>query len=214
MRKAITVAVILTLAVLWVGAGVGYLKQERAKIDAELVKPYQVQIDQKDAQLNDLQKALQESQAQEEELKKQVQEKDQALLSKAKAKEEAQALAVMLPKPKIIPVSQVSSDAQSKPEATDGDPLHGFQVTWYNDEGTTASGKPTQDGLTVSVDRRVIPLGTKLKIVMPDGEVYFRTAQDTGGAVKGKIIDIYAKQPTSELNRRGRTYGVTVYILG
>ncbi len=92
-----------------------------------------------------------------------------------------------------------------------------FQVTWYNDTGKTATGTYTSDGRTVAVDPRIIPYGSKLKITMPDGTVYYRTAEDTGGAVKskngGKVVDIYANVSTEELYQRGRTRGVKVEIL-
>lgn len=50
--------------------------------------------------------------------------------------------------------------------------------------GKTASGTYPEEGVTVAVDRSVIPLGS---MVMVDGAIYF--AQDTG--VKGKHIDVY-----------------------
>jgi 3D (Asp-Asp-Asp) domain-containing protein len=56
---------------------------------------------------------------------------------------------------------------------------------WY---GITASGKKAKWG-TVAVDRKVIKLGSKLKI---DGfpETIFR-AEDVGGAIKGNHIDVW-----------------------
>lgn len=61
--------------------------------------------------------------------------------------------------------------------------------------GNTASGtKPTQ-GRTIAVDKRVIPLGTKVII---DGHEY--TAEDTGRAIKGKRIDIYYNSHKEALN--------------
>ncbi|MCI9558102.1 hypothetical protein D3Z55_01170 [Clostridiaceae bacterium] len=50
----------------------------------------------------------------------------------------------------------------------------------------TSTGAIPQSGHTVAVDPRVIPYGTKLMI---NGTVY--TAEDCGGGVKGKHIDIY-----------------------
>ncbi len=56
---------------------------------------------------------------------------------------------------------------------------------WY---GITASGKRAQWG-TVAVDRRVIKLGSKLRIEgYPD--TIFR-AEDVGGAIKGNHIDVW-----------------------
>lgn len=50
----------------------------------------------------------------------------------------------------------------------------------------TSSGALASSGHTVAVDPRVIPMGSRLLI---DGKEY--VAQDIGGAVKGKHIDIY-----------------------
>lgn len=54
---------------------------------------------------------------------------------------------------------------------------------WGND---TATGTTAKENHTVAVDKRIIPLGTKLKI---NGETY--KAEDVGGGVKGKHIDIF-----------------------
>lgn len=50
----------------------------------------------------------------------------------------------------------------------------------------TASGERAEAGKTIAVDTSVIPFGTEVKI----GDVIY-TAQDTGSAVKGNVIDIY-----------------------
>lgn len=57
--------------------------------------------------------------------------------------------------------------------------------------GITASGEPVREGVTVAVDPRVIPLGSWVEIKYPDGRIEKRKATDTGGAIKGKKIDIY-----------------------
>ena len=92
--------------------------------------------------------------------------------------------------------------------------LTGFEVTWYNDTGKTASGRYTQDGVTVSVDPSIIPLGTWIELEFPDGRILRRRADDTGSAVKGKVVDVYANQPTATLLQWGRVRGVTVRISG
>lgn len=57
---------------------------------------------------------------------------------------------------------------------------------------TTATGKQVQVGY-VAVDPKVIPLGTRLYIEYPNGKwAYgFAVAEDTGGAIKGKRVDLY-----------------------
>jgi 3D (Asp-Asp-Asp) domain-containing protein len=89
-----------------------------------------------------------------------------------------------------------------------------FQVTFYNDYGITYSGDLTVEGITCAVDPDIIPLGSWLYIHMPDGTGTFALAQDTGSAVKGKVVDLYTPKTTSVLMSMGRVYGVKVEILG
>ncbi|WP_052807434.1 3D domain-containing protein [Risungbinella massiliensis] len=73
-----------------------------------------------------------------------------------------------------------------------------FESTCYNLSGTTASGSPTGPG-TIAVDPKVIPLGTKLYV-----EGYgWGVAKDTGGRIKGKIIDVW-KPPGPGCTQWGR----------
>ncbi|MCC5468671.1 3D domain-containing protein [Pelosinus baikalensis] len=91
--------------------------------------------------------------------------------------------------------------------------IDGAQVTWYNDIGKTASGTIATSGRTVAVDPNVVPLGSEVEIVMPDGRVFRRIAEDTGGAVKGKVFDVHIDASDEELYELGRTHGVRVFVL-
>lgn len=74
---------------------------------------------------------------------------------------------------------------------------------------TTATGTFVKHGV-VAVDKRVIPLGTRMYIVTNDGIVYgLATAEDTG--VRGNVIDLYHEtyRQCIEFGRRS----CTVYIL-
>ncbi|ARC67277.1 cell wall-binding protein YocH precursor (plasmid) [Bacillus licheniformis] len=62
--------------------------------------------------------------------------------------------------------------------------------------GITASGRPTQAGVTIAVDPNVIPLGTWVLIKWPDGSTEKRRADDTGSAIKGHDIDYYVPKAT------------------
>jgi 3D (Asp-Asp-Asp) domain-containing protein len=92
--------------------------------------------------------------------------------------------------------------------------IDGAQVTWYNDRGKTASGTIATPGRTVAVDPDIVPLGSEVEIVMPDGRVFKRIAEDTGGAVKGKVFDVHIDATDEELYELGRTSGVRVFVLG
>ncbi len=61
-----------------------------------------------------------------------------------------------------------------------------FESTCYCLSGTTASGLPVGPGI-IAVDPDVIPLGTRVYV---SGYGY-ATAADTGGAIKGRIIDVW-----------------------
>lgn len=92
-----------------------------------------------------------------------------------------------------------------------------FKTTAYThtDEGcdmTTATGTTVRIG-TVAVDPTIIPYGTRMFILSNDGQYIYgiATAEDCGGGVKGKHIDLYF--PT---DAACWTYGVrtaTVYFL-
>lgn len=81
-----------------------------------------------------------------------------------------------------------------------------MEATAYNDPGgITASGTRTRVG-AVAVDPRVIPLGTRLYI---EGYGY-ATAEDTGGAIKGNIIDLYMNSNSEVYNWGRRPVKVTI----
>lgn len=87
------------------------------------------------------------------------------------------------------------------------------ESTAYSGGGVTATGTvPVRDpnGIsTVAVDPRVIPLGSLVYV-----EGYGRAiAADTGGAIKGNIIDVYVNSDEEAINNWGRKYNVPVYIL-
>ncbi len=75
--------------------------------------------------------------------------------------------------------------------------------------GITASGTKVQEGRTIAVDPKVVPMGWWVYI---EG-IGFRRAEDTGSAIKGKKIDVYFDSE-SKANKFGKKSGYTVYILG
>lgn len=89
----------------------------------------------------------------------------------------------------------------------------GFNSTGKTEDhpyyGVTYSGAIVEEGRTIAVDPKVIPLGWWVYI---DG-IGLRKAEDIGSAIKGKIIDVYMESE-DEANRFGRQRGYTVYIVG
>jgi 3D (Asp-Asp-Asp) domain-containing protein len=98
-----------------------------------------------------------------------------------------------------------------------------FRLTYYDNDyqstgkrpgepgyGITASGRPTQAGVTIAVDPDIIPLGTWVLIKWPDGRMEKRRADDTGRLIQGYDIDYYVPNATLDM---GVEY-VYVKILG
>jgi 3D (Asp-Asp-Asp) domain-containing protein len=80
----------------------------------------------------------------------------------------------------------VSSRAPTSTAAARGVLLGRFEVTCHTGKGVTASGRPSSRK-TVSVDPRVVALGTRLVI---EG-VGLRVAADTGRSIRGQRLDIW-----------------------
>lgn len=90
------------------------------------------------------------------------------------------------------------------------------EATAYSCEGEanpiTATGTHARVG-AVAVDPSVIPLGTRMFILLSDGSLIYGycVAEDTGGAVKGNIIDLYMNT-IADCSLVGRS-ACTVYFL-
>ena len=75
-----------------------------------------------------------------------------------------------------------------------------YEATAYSLRGRTASGKPVSRGL-IAADPSVLPLGTRVRVEAGSWSGEYLVA-DTGGAVKGRRIDIWT--PTT---REARQFG-------
>jgi 3D (Asp-Asp-Asp) domain-containing protein len=76
-----------------------------------------------------------------------------------------------------------------------------FVATAYSLRGRTASGKQVQRGI-IAADRRLLPLGTRVRVEAGSYSGEYLVA-DTGGAVRGRKIDIWMPSG-SEAMRFGR----------
>jgi len=88
-----------------------------------------------------------------------------------------------------------------EPEAQAAEPTIHFTATAYSLRGRTASGKPVRRGL-IAADRRVLPIGTRVRLDAGSYSGEYLVA-DTGGAVRGRKIDIWMPS-TGEAVRFGR----------
>jgi 3D (Asp-Asp-Asp) domain-containing protein len=108
---------------------------------------------------------------------------------------EPEAPSVRLPK---APAPQAKTPAPAK-EATRGER---FSATAYAIEGITASGTKARRGI-VAADPKVIPLGSRIRVSGAGKYSGVYLVEDTGPAVKGKIIDIKVGS-TAEAIKFGR----------
>ncbi len=76
-----------------------------------------------------------------------------------------------------------------------------FKATAYCLQGRTASGSGVRRGI-VAADPRVLPLGTRIQVSAGSYSGTY-TVADTGGAVKGRILDVWVPS-CSEAVRFGR----------
>jgi 3D (Asp-Asp-Asp) domain-containing protein len=86
-------------------------------------------------------------------------------------------------------------------EAEVASPAVTFTATAYSLRGRTASGANVRRGI-IAADRRLLPLGTRVRLEAGSYSGEYIVA-DTGGAVRGRKIDIWVPQ-TSEAMRFGR----------
>ncbi|HEY0460237.1 MAG TPA: 3D domain-containing protein [Pyrinomonadaceae bacterium] len=85
-----------------------------------------------------------------------------------------------------------------------------FRATAYCLKGRTATGGGVRRGI-VAADRRVLPLGTRINISAGSYSGTY-TVADTGGAVRGRILDIWVPS-CSEANKFGRRT-IKVSVMG
>ena len=96
------------------------------------------------------------------------------------------------------------------------EPLGLFELTAYcpcsrccgKNDGITATGTVATEGRTVAVDPSVIPYGTTIEVIYPDGSRARYVAEDCGGAIKAQRLDVFFAD-----HQTAREYGVrTAYV--
>lgn len=102
----------------------------------------------------------------------------------------------------------VSSSAITKSTAASS--AMSFKATAYALRGRTASGAGVRRGI-IAADPRVLPLGTRVQISAGAWSGTYVVA-DTGGVIKGRIIDVWVPN-NAEARKFGRRK-ITVTILG
>jgi len=93
------------------------------------------------------------------------------------------------------------------------DPLYEvFEATAYCDFGLTYSGVLVHRGI-VAADPRVLPIGSVIEVSAGDYSGIY-TVMDTGGVVKGEIIDIYMPDYEEAIQFGRQSVGVRVIRRG
>lgn len=102
----------------------------------------------------------------------------------------------------VTPVTNNDTSAKSETRS--------FKATAYCLKGRTANGSGVRRGI-VAADPRVLPLGTQIQIEAGSYSGTY-TVADTGGAVKGRVLDIWMPNCT-EARRFGRK-SIKVSVVG
>jgi len=83
-----------------------------------------------------------------------------------------------------------------------------YRATAYCLKGRTANGGGVRRGI-VAADPRVLPLGTRIQLTAGSYTGIY-TVADTGGAVKGRILDIWMPSCVEAVRFGRKTVGVSV----
>lgn len=70
-------------------------------------------------------------------------------------------------------------------------------------DGYTATGTKATEGRTIAVDPDIIPYGTHVLLIWPDGTQHTYVAEDCGGSINGNRLDVYF-----ESHEAARQFGV------
>lgn len=111
-----------------------------------------------------------------------------------------------------VTASTVSDAGLSATTADSGVAAETYTATAYSLPGRTASGKPVSRGL-IAADPSVLPLGTRVRVEAGSWSGEYLVA-DTGGAVKGRRIDIWTPTTREALQFGRRPVKLMVLELG
>lgn len=87
----------------------------------------------------------------------------------------------------------------SEPAACDDVFLGEYTLTAYcpctrccgKDDGITVTGTLAAEGRTIAVDPRVIPYGSRVLLIFPNGTQHTYIAEDCGSGVTGNRVDVF-----------------------
>lgn len=91
-------------------------------------------------------------------------------------------------------------------------PAEAYTATAYSLRGRTASGRPVSKGV-LAADPRVLPLGTRVRLEAGTWSGVY-TVADTGGAIKGRKIDVWVPSNREACKFGRRKVKLTVLSYG
>jgi 3D (Asp-Asp-Asp) domain-containing protein len=115
----------------------------------------------------------------------------------------------------VEPATGSSRVEKAAPSINDGDfevAAETYTATAYSLRGRTASGMPVSRGL-IAADPSVLPIGTRVRVEAGSLSGEYVVA-DTGGAVKGRRIDIWTPTAREALRFGRRAVKLTVLSFG
>jgi 3D (Asp-Asp-Asp) domain-containing protein len=119
----------------------------------------------------------------------------------------------------LVAAKEAMTSAAAAPVSTASDSEMKFVVapqaytaTAYSLRGRTASGRPVSRGL-IAADPSILPLGSRVRVEAGSWTGEYVVA-DTGGAVKGRRIDIWTPSTREAMQFGRRTVRLTVLEFG
>src|SRR4030095_14841911 len=112
-------------------------------------------------------------------------------------------------KPMTDPASATRSPTADEPALLAASP---YVATAYSLRGRTASGRMVSRGL-IAADPSVLPLGSRVRLEHPGYSGEYLVA-DTGGAIRGRRIDIWTPSASEAMRFGRRTVKLTVLSYG
>ncbi len=100
----------------------------------------------------------------------------------------------------------------SPPQPLPRGPGTAFSATAYSGGGRTASGTVPQQGI-VAADPTVLPMGSRIRVQAGEYSGDY-TVRDTGGAIRGRKIDVYLPKHAQAKRFGRRTVKVQVLTYG
>jgi 3D (Asp-Asp-Asp) domain-containing protein len=107
-----------------------------------------------------------------------------------------------------IPETEPETVPAKAADAAPASPFQIFSATAYSLRGRTASGQSVTRGL-IAADPRVLPIGTRVRVEAGPWSGEYLVA-DTGGAIKGRKIDIWTPSSREAMQFGRRAVKLTV----